>query len=107
MNSPVILKCFTQNRHINSSTWLLTQSYKKVPRSCRLQATCNIFFPASMNEVVAFAEENCPPNMSHKEFIKVIQEATTEKYNFLFINHLAGHDKKYRKNLDEIIEFNN
>ena len=41
--------------------------------------------------------------LNKKQFERVISDATTEKYNFLYINNHADPSKKLRKNLDEII----
>jgi hypothetical protein len=93
------------NRHFNISCFSLVQSYVKIPRSCRCQIGALIFFHGATNsEKKKLSEEHCPANYSEKEFMKIIDHAIDEKYNFLFINKRDVMKKRYRKNLDKILE---
>jgi len=97
MNSNVFKKFFVQGRHISASVIVNTQKYHAIPRTMRLQATDIAFFPSSQSEVSRIAEEYCPPSKSVKQFTNLIDYATNEPYNFLYINTRAR--RKYRKNL--------
>lgn len=93
------------NRHFNISTFSLTQSYVKIPRSCRCQVGSMFFFHGATNtEKLRLSEEHTPSNHNEKEFLKIIDHATVEKYNFLHINKQAPMKDRYRKNLDTILE---
>jgi len=94
------------NRHFNISTYSLTQSYVKIPRSCRCQVNAVIFFHGCTNtEKLRLADEHTPDNHTSKEFISIIDYAIHEKYHFLFINKCWGvQNERYRKNLGEILE---
>jgi hypothetical protein len=95
------------NRHFNISTFSLTQSYVKIPRSCRCQVGGIMFFHGATNtEKLRLSEEHTPANHTEKEFLQIIDHATADKYNFLFVNKQADMKQRYRKNLDEILELN-
>lgn len=93
------------NRHLNISTFSLSQSYVKIPRSCRCQVSALAFFHGGTNtEKLRLSEEHTPSNWSEKEFLELVDYATKDKYSFLFINKHADMKKRYRKNLDTILE---
>ena len=103
MNSPEFTKCFYQVRHVNCTTFICTQHFKRVPRICRLQANFIHYFQGSQSEVDTLVEEFSPPNYTKNEFRQLVHDATKEKYSFLTINMKLGWDKRFRMNLDQII----
>ena len=104
LNSKTMMKCVTACRHFNISCIFNTQSYKKLPRTIRLQARGLVLFPSSLNELVKFSEEQALPNMSNRKFLEAIQYITNEPYQFCFINNDAPMNEKLRKNFDTIIK---
>jgi len=104
LNSKIVLKLVTACRHFNISTIFNTQSYKKLPRTVRINARGIILFPSSLSELTKFAEEQCLAGMSNKEFMKKIQYITKEPYQFAFINNDSANETKLRKNFDLIIK---
>lgn len=98
MNSNTFKRCFIQGRHINLSVIINTQKYHAIPRTMRLNCTDVAFFPSSQSEVARIAEEFTPPSKTVKQFTVLVNYATAEPYNFLYINTRAK--RKYRKNLD-------
>lgn len=105
MNSKSFTQSFIASRHYNASVIICTQRYNSVPRVCRLQANAVFFFKGSNSETLILAEEFCPAGYSKKEFLQVIEFAVRDPFNFLFVNDTCkDHKKKYRKNLDQILE---
>lgn len=104
MNEKAFTRCFYQVRHVNCTTFICTQHFKRVPRVCRLQANFIFFFQGSASEVEIVVEEFAPPEYTKNEMRSMINEATTEKYSFLTINMKLGWDKRFRRNLDEFIK---
>lgn len=93
------------NRHLNISTFSLTQSYVKIPRSCRCQVSAVFFFHGGTNsEKTRLSVEHCPSNHSEKEFLEIVDYATAEQYEFLFINKFMPMKERYRKNLGTILQ---
>lgn len=96
--------CFILNRHFNFTTFICSQSYKEIPRRCRLQAKNIIYFAGSNSENEAIMEDRCPPNYSRKDGLRLVQFATKDEYSFLHINMRSHFTDRYRRNFDEIIE---
>ena len=105
MNSKSFLKSFIMNRHYGVSTWLCGQAWNRTPRACRLQASAIFYFEGSESETDRLASEYTPPGMNVKDFKQMIIEAVEEKHSFLFINKDCSFEDRYRKRLDEIIDW--
>lgn len=103
MNEKSFTRCFYQVRHVNCTTFICTQHFKRVPKVCRLQANFVFFFQGSANEVEMVTEEFAPPEYKKKEFMQMVNDCTKENYSFLTINMKVGWDKRFRKNLDEFV----
>ena len=103
MNETSFTRCFYQVRHVNCTTFICTQHFKRVPRVCRLQANFIFFFQGSASEVETVVEEFAPPEYTSREMKTLINEATKERYSFLTINMKVGWDRRFRRNLDEFI----
>jgi len=107
LNSPQALKMFALLRHYLVSVIVLMQTYNKLPKALRNNANAIMIFPANRSELEVLKDELCPPSLNKKQFERVISDATSDKYNFLYINNHADPSKKLRKNLDEIINLDN
>ena len=103
MNERAFTRCFYQVRHVNCTTFICTQHFKRVPKVCRLQANFVFFFQGSASEVEIVTEEFAPPEYTKREFAKLVNDASCKKYSFLTINMKVGWDKRFRRNLDEFI----
>lgn len=103
MNEKAFTRCFYQVRHVNCTTFICTQHFRKVPKVCRLQANFVFFFQGSAAEVDIITEEYAPPMYTKKEFTQLVNDATKERYSFLTINNKLSWDKRFRRNLDEFI----
>ena len=99
MNSRILLEFATMSRHFNISMFILSQAYHRVPKSVRISMSWICFFRSSQKELQVLCEDFCPAGFSHKQFKKVINEATAEKYNFLNIDLNRPLEKRYKKNL--------
>lgn len=106
MNERAFTRCFYQVRHVNCTTFICTQHFKRVPKVCRLQANFIFFFQGSAAEVEMVTEEFAPPEYSKREFQTMVNACTREPYSFLTINMKVGWDKRFRKRLDEFVHLN-
>jgi hypothetical protein len=104
MNEKAFTRCFYQVRHVNCTTFICTQHFRRVPKICRLQANFVFFFQGSASEVEIVTEEYAPPIMSKNQFRQLVNDASGQKHTFLTINNKVGYDKRFRKNLDEFIQ---
>lgn len=99
MNSQILLEFATQSRHYNISMFILSQAYHRVNKSVRLSMSWICFFRSSQKELTVLAEDFCPAGFSHKQFKKVINKATAEKYSFLNIDLNRPLEERYKRNL--------
>jgi len=104
LESPEALKMFALLRHYLCSVIVMVQSYNKLPRALRLNANAIMVFPSLESEIAVLKDEITPPGISKKDFGRVIDYATTGRYDFLYINRHADPGKRVRKNLNEIID---
>lgn len=98
------LQLFTLLRHYLCSVAILSQSYKLIPRTIRLNANFTCIFPSTESEIQVILEEVTPSNIKKSEFREVIQYCTEGRYDFLCINNHAPPNERIRKNLHEIID---
>lgn len=107
MRSKPFLELFVKGRHLNSSTWFLTQYLNLVPKACRLQANWLFVGKSNRAELQILCDQFCPPSMTKKEFSAMVQAATQDdeksRNNFFIIVKRAEEDKRFRKNLDQFI----
>jgi len=103
LESPDALKMFSMLRHYLCSIIVLVQSYNKLPRALRLQSRAVMVFPAQQSEVEILLDEITPSGITKRDFEGVIEYATSERYQFLYINRDAKPGEQIRKNLDDII----
>ena len=102
LKSKTMTKLATSNRHINTTFFLLSQYYKKIPPVIRTNASYIMFFPSNAQEVEKLAEEMTPPRMDKKTFIQYVNHACSDKHSFLGINNKS--DNKLRKNFSIILK---
>jgi hypothetical protein len=114
LRSKPFLELFVAGRHLNSSTWFLSQYLNLVPKNCRLQANYLFVFKSNRAEMKVLCDQFCPPDMRNDDFCKMILDITkdtknedgSKKINFLMISKGVDENKKFKKNLDEYIILN-
>lgn len=107
MRSKELLTCMVKGRHINSSSFFLTQYINLVPRAIRIQANYTFIYKMNRQEVQVITDQFCPPTCTKNEFASLLNDATKDdeesKHNFLVIDKSAKEDVKFRRNLDKFI----
>ena len=103
--APEFVKCFIACRHYNFTTLICSQSFKGVPRKCRLQANNVFFFRGSNSEMEAVLEDRSPPHMNKKQGLAMIEFATQTPFSFLHINMRKPFETRYTRNLDQTINY--
>jgi hypothetical protein len=107
MNSPGLCQAFIAGRHANVSMMMLTQSYNKIPRTCRINMTALAMFPSKVSEIERLYDEHGPIHLNKKEFINMVQFATEKEegneWPFLFLNTDEPEESRFRKNLDTVL----
>lgn len=101
INSPEFLVSFIRGRHFCVSCIVMTQSYTKVPRSVRLQATAVMVFPSFRSEIERLYDEHGPFQLSKKEWYTMVmsamQKTPEEQYPFFFIDSTQPVENRYRR----------
>jgi GTPase SAR1 family protein len=93
----VMNKLFFSARHYNISLILLSQQYKMVPRSVRLNASDVIIFQTGNNaEITKIAEEQA---IDINKFKEILKHATSEPYSFLVIHNKLPLSQRYQLRL--------
>lgn len=107
INSPEFLISFIRGRHFCVSCIVMTQSYTKVPRSVRLQATAVMVFPSFRSEIERLYDEHGPYQLSKREWYEMVQMAMQkspdEQYPFFFIDSTKPVEDRYRRCLYDCI----
>lgn len=99
-NSKALLKLLVMGRHYNLSCMVLSQAYHRIPKSVRLNFSCIMFFKGAMKEVETISEEYCPAGYTKRQFMRLINDITKEKYSFLFVDlNRSIEDGRYRAGL--------
>lgn len=104
LNSQETLMMFTLLRHYLCSVVICSQSFKKIPRSIRINANWLCIFPSLESEIQIMLDEICPSGITKKDFRKIIDYCTSGKYDFMNIQNHADPKERIRKNLSEIID---
>jgi hypothetical protein len=107
MNSRPYTRGFIAGRHGNISIMKMTQSYNKVPRIARMQATALSMFPSKTTEIERLWDEHGPIGMGKWEFVDMVKYAINkteeEKYPFLFIDTDKPEQERFRRSLHEVL----
>ncbi len=113
LRSKALKTFFIKARHLNASTWFMTQYLNLVPKACRLQASYFFMFKFAKSEGELLYEQYCPPDIDKKPFIEMCDSVTKDDRdengkiiktnNFLLICKRAPEGKKFRKNFDKYI----
>lgn len=106
MNCKAFTNSFIKNRHYNCTVFFLTQYFKKLPKVCRLQANFLCFFAVSNIESECICAEFAPPGVSKREFLRLIDDTLTVKYDFLTINRASPWETRFKKGLSNVIDLN-
>lgn len=96
-------KLNTNHRHYSTSMLMVTQAYKEIPKTVRINFSCLIVFSiANEKEVVAIYEEN-PMNLNQNDWHEVYHHATEGDHDFMFINYQKPKRLRIMKNFDSVL----
>lgn len=93
----------TRHRHYSASVIMVSQGYKEIPRTVRINWTALILFEiANDKEVALIYEEN---TMGYKidVWLEMFKHATNDKYGFLYMNVFFERNLRCWKNFDKVL----
>lgn len=97
----LLKKLFFSGRHFNISLIILSQMYKSIDKSLRINSSDIILFETgNNNELRAIGEESA---IDPKEFIRIFKHATSEPYSFLVIHNKKPIKSRYQLRLSNYI----
>jgi len=99
-----IVDYFIRGRHKKCTVMYLSQSFFAIPRKIRLNCSHYAMFNSPSKSESKRISNEIAPDLEQKQFLKYLNRATEDDYNFLFID--TTQKKKllrYRKNLDEMV----
>ena len=94
---------FIRGRHLNINTTVFLQYYSRLPLVSRTNATGLVIFELPKKQIDIIAEEHNYLE-DKKEFYKLYQKATKDKFSFFVINYSNEREKRYLNGNFEIIE---
>jgi hypothetical protein len=103
MRSEPFISLFIRSRHFNCTVFLLSQHFKIIPKICRLQASQMYFFAVSNTESECLCEEQAPPKMKKRNFMRLVDDALREPFSFLSICLKSPWETRFRKGLAMVI----
>lgn len=87
-NSDIAREISFNGRHLNVSMWITSQKATAGATAVRSNADQSIFFkPRSMAEIEALYQDSAVNAISKKQYIRLLNDCTREKYSFLMINY--------------------
>jgi hypothetical protein len=98
----VMDRLFFRGRHSLITCFVAVQSYKKTPRSMRINVNNIILFKVNESELAKIAEEVAQEPKD--EFTAIVRFATRDKYSFLFVNTRAPYEERYRLRFQDYIQ---
>lgn len=96
----------TTLRHYSTSVMMVSQGYKEVPKTARVNSTCVILFRiANEAEIKSIYEENSC-GLNEEEWRRVYEYCTKDPFSFLLINYGKPEKERMWRNFDEMIPIN-
>lgn len=103
MKDKTFMQCWYMIRHRNGTTTCCTQYYKRLPKTCRQQASFIHFFAGNQAEVEQIVEDFAPPLYTKKEFRNLVTRATLTQYDFLTVCMKVQWAYRFRQNLGKVL----
>ncbi len=103
MKDKTFMQCWYMIRHRNGTTTCCTQYYKRLPKTCRQQASFIHFFAGNQQEVEQIVEDFAPPLYTKREFRDLVTCATITQFDFLTVCMKVQWAYRFRQNLGKIL----
>lgn len=103
MKDKTFMQCWYMIRHRNGTTTCCTQYYKRLPKTCRQQASFIHFFAGNQAEVEQIVDDFAPPLYTKREFRDLVTCATITQYDFLTVCMKVEWPYRFRQNLGNVL----
>jgi len=95
----------TKHRHHSASFIMVSQGYKEIPKTIRTNWTCLLLFKIGNMKELFVVYEEFQMGLSWDQWLELYQEATSEDFQFLFIDMYGPKNFRMRKNFDKALVF--
>ena len=97
----IVTELFIRGRKLNISLVFITQSYFKIPKDVRLNTTHYFIMKIPSKKELQQIAINHSSDIDYKDFIKIYNKCTNEKYSFLVNDTTLPSDDslRFRENL--------
>lgn len=95
----------TRHRHYSTSMMMVTQAYREIPKTIRINYTCLVLYEICNEKELEALHEEFPMNVMKKDrWLKMYAYAVKDPYSFMYYN-MQPDDKRKRvmKNFEEYI----
>lgn len=93
----------TRHRHYSMSMMMVSQGYKEIPKTVRINWTALIVFEIGNSKEVEVIYEEYDMGLNIKDWFEMFRYATKEPHGFLYLNLYKDKDKRVMKNFDEYL----
>lgn len=95
----------TRHRHYSTSAMMVTQAYKEIPKTIRINYTCIILFEICNDKELETIHEEFPMGCINKDrWLEMYNYATKNPYSFMYYNmQPKERNKRVMKNFTEYI----
>lgn len=95
----------TTHRHKSISILMVSQAYKAIPKTIRINFTCMILFRIPNQQELEVIYQEYPMGYSKKEWYSVYEYATTEPHAFLYYNTMFPKNKQVMLSFKKYLNF--
>jgi hypothetical protein len=103
MRDKSVTQLLKTNRHFDAMTIISSQSLNDLDKPARLNLDYMLIFPKLPIEKLKMIHQDLNLSTEFDDFLKKYEEATKEKYNFLYIGRSES-EEEYRKNFNEAFD---
>lgn len=99
----VFKKLNTNHRHSSASLLIVSQGYKEIPKTVRINASCIILFEIYSDAEIKKIYEEFPMGMNYKDWLAAYSHCVKEPYGFMFYNMQKDLALRVMKKFDEVL----
>ncbi|KND03447.1 uncharacterized protein SPPG_00930 [Spizellomyces punctatus DAOM BR117] len=90
-------------RHYSASAIIVSQSYKELPRICRVNASGVILFETPNEKELEVLYEENPCSLKKNDWLSCYYECTADPFSFMMINYKRPKQLRISKRFDEFL----
>lgn len=93
----------TSHRHLSASSWQVTQAFKELPKTARLNYTGLIAFDLPNHKELESLYEEFPNGMDQETWVEAFRYCTQGDFGFMYLNIKRPKRLRMMRNFDEYV----